>query len=412
MEILGLSFVAKVLQGMAVMAIAIGVLIALTDILETPNKSADGRFRNWLVNSLATSEKTCWLDLPRLAINGFSTFTFEMVDYWFGLSEKNYLPMGLFLLLIFFGLPMAILINFLQSDASWLLNFLGIIIIAFILLAFLGESKRVNAMSPALSVFIFAALFLFLPGYLFAVVNGRILLMPTGHALIGSVLIAPMLYLFCHSLLLVANSYLQQTSLQRTNQPIDNFDGGIIYRSILLFIALIPINYMLTFGAFMAGHLGVASHSSEQNWSLLLGSLFFSGLSATISLLVFKSSTTTKSFFVSLIAGLICAYLMLLVNFIYDGITNPEIGAFNVLLGKVPAGDIFALNSQFWVMHLPLVPFLLSLIIVVISYITKGIISIELQVMGGRLIEGRPFVLGGIVFIAIGCMLSIASMVI
>jgi hypothetical protein len=388
MEIEGLLFVKDALQAFAIVAVAIGVLIGLSDIIDVQANAVEGRLRKGLKAALLAIKDTSWAQIPNLATRSVTRGAFGYVSYWFGLSKDNYLPVGLFLLLIFIAVPMAILINLIQGGAPWLFDFLLSIAFAFLILIFLGENRQIRYLNSFLSVYLFVALFIALPGYIFTVVNGRMLLMPTGHAAIGSILVAPILYLFCYALLMTVNSKSQ---------------------FITLFIAMIPINYILTFVAFTAGHLAAAAHPSEQNWSLLLASIFFLSLSITISVLFFRSQKILLSLICSFIVGVSCSYLMLYVDLIYDGYAAAGTGAFNVLLGQVPSGDAFALNPQFWVMHLPLVPFLLYVCFVAFGWGAKFLVEIELKIAAGRICISRPFVMAGFFLIGSGGILIIAT---
>ena len=388
MEIEGLLFVKDALQAFAIVAVAIGVLIGLSDIIDVQENAVEGRLRTGLRSVLATINETSWANIPGLATRAVTRGAFGYVSYWFGLSKDNYLPVGLFLLLIFFAVPMAILINLIQGGAPWLFDFLLSIVIGFILLIFLGENRRNKYLSSFLSVYLFVALFIALPGYIFTVVNGRMLLMPTGHAAIGSVLVVPILYLFCYALQMAVNGRSQ---------------------FVALFIAAIPINYILTFAAFTAGHLAAAAHPSEQNWSLLLVSLFFSSISVATLVLLFRSEKVLISLVGSFVVGVLCSYTLLYVDLVYDGDAAAGTGAFNVLLGQVTSGDAFALSPQFWVMHLPLVPCFLYFCFIAFGCAAKFIVEIELKIAAGRICVSRPFVMAGVFLIASGGILIIAT---
>jgi hypothetical protein len=388
MEIEGLLFVKDALQAFAIVAMAIGVLIGLSDIIDVQENAGEGRLRKGLKAVLVAIKDASWTKIPSMATRSVTRGAFGYVSYWFGLSKDNYLPVGLFLLLIFVAVPMSILINLIQGGAPWLFDFLLSIAIAFVILIFLGENRRIRYLNSFLSVYLFVALFIALPGYIFTVVNGRMLLMPTGHAAIGSILVAPILYLFCYALLMAVN---------RTNH------------FIALFIASIPINYILTFAAFTAGHLAAAAHPSEQNWSLLLASIFFSSLSITISVLLFRTQKVLPSLTSSFVAGVLCSYIMLYVDLVYDGDVAAGTGAFNVLLGQVPSGDAYALNPQFWVMHLPLVPCLLYLCFIAFGWTAKLLVEIELKIAAGHICISRPFVMAGVFLIGSGGILIIAT---
>lgn len=67
MEIQGIEFVKDVLQAVAILAIAMGVLVALSDIIEAPGNEPDGRLRTYLKEILAALKEAPWAALPSLA---------------------------------------------------------------------------------------------------------------------------------------------------------------------------------------------------------------------------------------------------------------------------------------------------------------------------------------------------------
>ena len=171
MEIEGLLFVKDALQAFAIVAVAIGVLIGLSDIIDVQANAVEGRLRKGLKAALLAIKDTSWAQIPNLATRSVTRGAFGYVSYWFGLSKDNYLPVGLFLLLIFIAVPMAILINLIQGGAPWLFDFLLSIAFAFLILIFLGENRQIRYLNSFLSVYLFVALFIALPGYIFTVVN-------------------------------------------------------------------------------------------------------------------------------------------------------------------------------------------------------------------------------------------------
>ena len=387
LEIQGILFVKDASQLIAILAMAIGVFISFFDITENQKSLRQGRCRESLRVILGALKVVDWLYVPSMVIGAATRLIFGYVFYWFGLSKNNYLPVGLFLLLIFFAVPLAILTNLFQEGASWFLDFLLSIIIASALLLLFGGNTRVKFFNSLLAVYLYVAVFILLPGYFFVTVTGRILLMPTEYAAIASLLAMPILYILCYSLNMLVDKRSQLLSV---------------------FIAAVPISYIFTFVAFIAGHLATPAYASGQNWSLLLGSLFFSSLSLTVFSVLVRLGSVVWSLIGSFVVGVISSYLMLYVELIYGGTSQAAIGAFNGLLGREAHGDSYTLSPIFWVTHLPLVPCFVVFCFVLLSWIAKTLIVIEQKIGGGSSCISRPFLMTGAFLITSGGLLIIA----
>jgi hypothetical protein len=250
-----------------------------------------------------------------------------------------------------------------------------------------GGNTRVKFFNSLLAVYLYVAVFILLPGYFFVTVTGRILLIPTEYAAIASLLAMPVLYILCYSLNMLVDKRSQLLSV---------------------FIAAVPISYMFTFVAFIAGHLATPAYASGLNWSLLLGSLFFSSLSLTVFSVLVRLGAVVWSLIGSFVFGAISSYLMLYVELIYGGTSKAAIGAFNGLLGREPYGDFYTLSPIFWVTHLPLVPCFVVFCFVLLSWIAKTLIVIEQKIGGGSACIYRPFLMTGAFLITSGGLLIVA----
>jgi len=400
-EIQGLAFTVRALTSFAVLCIMFGVALIVIEMGNRldENFHANSKFGNWMRSKWELLAACSWREVPDLVIRNFVTGICKSIDYWFGQSEKNVLTSGLFLFVVLVAIPIAALLNYLRGGSGFLLSVLVVSFAIYVCLLIFGEIRRLSLLAALFSAYLFCVVFFFVPGYVFVSFTDLILHMPTGHAAIGGVLVAPILYLLCHSLALAANSLLSLNN------------ASTLQRGCRIFAASLPVAYLLIFAAFLYGHLAAAQQPSIQNWQLLLSSLFFTGLSITITISIFVPSKKEKSSSVGKLAAgylgsfLIAALLSLLM--IYLGLPNMfEVEAaeklLNVMVGMSPAGDAGLLGPVFWIMHIPFVPLGLVTVVVVLGMLSKLLITIDAGFPSTIGFQKYPLAGGGAVFITGG----------
>jgi len=295
-------------------------------------------------------------------------------------------------------IPLAALVNILRGGSAFLILLILVIFFAYVLLLVLSEMHKAQRLCAALSVAIFVAIFFFVPGYVFVSLTGRLLNMPIGHAALGSILAAPLLYFVCQSAVLVARLAAQWFST--------GLAKSLLERQFVLFAAVLPFVYLTTYGAFLAGHLAVADLPMHTNWRMMLASLAATGIAAAITL---EATRPAGGGVLSLgrpVAGLFLIVLLsLAVGPLGGGFPDAGGGfrlSWQVFLGFDPRLGRLAFGPLFWLVHLPFLPPLLVVLVFANAAVAKLVLAaVSIGGSGFRGI-GRPYLLSGIALALMG----------
>lgn len=364
----GLEIVERALWFLAALGVAAGVFMALFDV--GPGRD-EGRFRTWCEARFRLLESLSWARAPG-AVTGLAAGAVEhTVAYWFEPSERNITASGLFFFIVLIAVPAAALLSAVTGGSPALLVFILIVVLAALALMFLGETGALRLLCGLLSVFLFASVFFALPALVFASLTDRLLAQPVGHAAMGSVLVMPLLYLVSHSLALGG------ALIIRPFTPAADAAG--LARHLTHFLAALPIVYLLTFAAFLVGHLAVDRAALPANWSFLIASLVAGGLSMSWTLALFPGRSRPPlgwlGGFVLSLAGAFAATLGLaMAGNLFAGAPLSWEESGRLLLGLSADGSRILLGPQFWVAHTPFFPLLLPVLPAVLGLIGKGVL--------------------------------------
>ena len=366
MIIEGLQFLQFLLVTMATPFLAIAMGLVLVGISASEDFE---QFRSRFNGVLSPILKTDWEQLPYRALSSLVATFNKYLDYWFRQSENNILVDGLFILIILIGIPIGSVINLLMGGTEFLFILVVSVVTAFVTLAVTGETLRLRSISPALSIFIFLALFLFLPGYVFYSSTGYILGLDVGHAAIGCLLIAPFLYLTCQSLSLGI--------VQLFNTQKDHHTGKHTEQLITSFLAVLPLSYILVFAAFLAGQFATPEQPLPINWPTLLSSMISFGFCVSLTYSLLSWAANSRNFLPNLVAiflsGIICILSGFAITwFGFSPETVTVMGLFYMMLGMSPEGDIIRLGPLFWVTHITSVPLVIIIGSTILTYLTRA----------------------------------------
>jgi len=223
------------------------------------------------------------------------------------------------------------------------------------------------------SAFLGISLFLVIPVYVLRAFTEMSIHNVFTHAVLKSPLVAVFWYLAIYGIGMVFDTAVRYCGKNTLTWPPAHFVHG--------FLAAVPVAFVLTFLALLAGHLAVFDQNPARFWTLILVSTGGTALSFTIINGIMGLSggreTGVLSLTRALAIGLIfSAVLSLSVAYGIHFDTNEALtktASTHVLVGFSPdAGRVF-LGPDFWVMHLPFLPWLAFLGAIVGGFLGKGI---------------------------------------
>ena len=267
------SFVGGSLGVAAVVLAACGLFLIFLDInsgLEEP-----GPLRRRLGQAWLCLVKARLLEAPALAVRAAIGAVDRFVVYWFEQSEKNVASGGAFTLIVLVAIPLVALLNWLRGGSGFLTLVILVCIAGFAVLAILSEMNRGARLAAVLSALLFAAIFVFVPGYVFVSLTDRALHMPIGHAALISLLVAPLLYFVCHSVVLIGAA--------AWGMPVPSAQATSARRIATLFAAALPFAYLAVFACLLLGHVAVPEANVPAAWPPLLLAMGLGALSAAVT---------------------------------------------------------------------------------------------------------------------------------
>ena len=272
MSVEGLSFIQPLLVAEAIFLAILGLSLLLVGLHQAPY-FASCRI---LVSRLVLPIMTCsWRVLPvratELIVKGHQAY----VRYWFRQSENNFLVSGMFMITVLIGIPAGAFFNAARGGSPFLLIFLVSLVLVFITLAILSETRYNKGLAALLSTLLFVALFVFVPGYVFYSLTDRLLNLSVGRAFIGSFLVVPLLYLSAQSSVLAVSQFLPGRGAEGLRQ---------MKLYLTAFIAALPLAYLLTFGTFLMDQFTDAQKLVPTTWERLITGVLV--VSVSISLTV------------------------------------------------------------------------------------------------------------------------------
>lgn len=365
----------------AIVLVACGLFLIFLDINAPPDPSSLRRRLTAIWRSIAARPAGA---IPGFAISGTMRAVDRFVVYWFEQSERNAVTAGTFTLIVFIAIPIAAGINWFRGGSPTLLLILLGCLAGTILLAIVSELRSSAAFARVLSALVFAGIFLVVPIYVFISLTDRTMIMPIGHGALVSVLLTPLLYVVCHSVILlgIGTRAAPVTSLHATPQR----------RVVTLFLAALPFAYLATFGALLVWHLLEPELPVPSTWRTLLVTAGCGALAAAGSgyLLTPRDRAGVSPAWVMGRLGL--CVLMACV-----------LAAATTLLGEGALGPPFVLSA------LPLVAPTLLMSIVVLALCSKAILGVARALPGGETFSERPYRVAGVLVLLVAAAAGWAS---
>ncbi|MEE8351660.1 MAG: hypothetical protein V3R37_05655 [Rhodospirillales bacterium] len=398
----GIVFVQTILlwSGVLMGAVSLGLWIADTG----PEPKIKG-LRRRLASSWVRLSITGWREIPKF-INGWLAGKLQsLIRFGFQDADQGVAFGGFIFAVLFLFIPVAAAINFLFGGSPFLFFYYLSLLGVLGLLNFAGEWKQGKIFSGLAATYLGVSLFLVIPLYVLRSFTEATILNVFSHAVLKSFLVAAFWYLAAYGIGLMIDTALRFRGSKPEHVPWARFAH--------VFLAALPVAYVLTFMALLAGHLAVGDQSPLRTWQIILSSSFLTALSLPVTLAIMILSAARKipgemssgpgrgapgsalggtwAFGLSLMAA---AILSVLLGYGMHAGTERAVswqGSVNILLGLKADGGSVHLGPHFWVMHLPFLPLAVFCFTAVFGFICKIAIPVIWKVAGEGALLQRPF---------------------
>ncbi len=363
----GLPFLASTLSLVGMLTALGGVLSALSGM--------DLKSREPRLSGLWRCAASCpWDRLPGEIIGLSLTGMEKAVGLLFEPSGKRTVPDVVFIVLLFFFVPLASLYNVLLGGSTLLLKIYLAILAAFGLLAVTTQLRR-NALfaliSGVLSMAAGVGLFLGVPVYVLTSFSNRLLYGDISHIFMLSLLTLPFYYAAAYS----AINFVELFAGRDPTLP-----RGPALRFVYRFIAALPGAFLLFYLALLFGQMAVKAPAPDRTVQQMLVTLGLTALSLPLSMAALSPLTGRKkgasgALLAMLQALGVAAGLSVAVLYLSHLLTPREYGlgeSLNVLVGLSREGAGVSLGPDFWVMHLPFLPVSAVLGFLAVGGMAKG----------------------------------------
>lgn len=383
----GLGFVSGAANAVAVVGAIFAALLVALEI--GPDRHGCVLHRQ-LTAFWSCVARTPWRAVAALA-TGSVTKAFERaIHTLFVDADRSAFFNALFLGLVFLALPAMALLNALVGGSAFLVTFCAFVVVVFAMLNLSGEIGAAWPFNRACATFLGVSVFFFLPTYVLHSFSDRLLKEVVGHAMLESVLVAPLCYIVAYSTMIVFDNLLRRGATTLRG-PINGF------------LAALPVSYVLTFAAILVGHFAVADPEPKKTWAILLASMVFASAALPMVVAVLGRVFQGGRGFALTAAYGMCLFAsgglsVLLYIFAYpaaDGAWSVA-PALNVLIGLAPEGGRIHLGPAFWVAHLPYVPIAVCLAGFGVGLLAKMVAALLGALRHGSFARDRPLLSSGL----------------
>ena len=381
MDVGAIELVARVSRIAAVVLTACGLFLIFLDSTAPSDSSGLRRRLAGLWRAIAATSSR---DVPGLTISAVMRAVDRFVVYWFEQSERNVVTAGTFTLIVFIAVPVAAVLNWFRVGSPTLLLILLGCLVGTIVLAVVSELRLSPILARILSALLFAAIFLVIPIYVFISLTDRTLTMPIGHGALASVLLTPLLYIVCHSAILI--------SFGAIAAPVASQYATAPRRLMTLFVAVLPFAFLATFVALLVYHLVEPQAPLPSNWRSLVVTAGCGALSAAcLGYLATPLPRTQIS--LSWVVGRLAMGLL----------TACALAIATKLLGGWSFSRPFVLSA------LPLLAPALLIAIIVLTLGAKAVLAAIPALPGAEAVGERPYRVAGVLTLLVAASAGWAS---
>jgi len=344
----GLAFVQSLLIFLGVVLAAAALALSM---IETGPSEGQAETRRRLGARWRDLGAMGWARVPGCVTAWFAARLDGMVAAGFETADRRIAVGGVMFGLLFVFLPVAAALNALIGGSSTLFWYYVTLAAALAVLNFIGETGLFRLVRGLVALYLGVSLMLVIPIYAVQAFTDHTINTQFTHAVLQSLLVAAFWYLAAYGAGLALD-----TVTGRGTAPAGPAAPGV--RTAHGFLAALPVTYVLTFLALLAGHLAVLDQSPFRSWQLVLVGSGLAALSFALTQRVMAAAGERGVAGAYLGAFILSAVLSLAAAVGVNAGTARGLGpeaALNVFLGLAADGSRTYLGPDFWVSHLPMV---------------------------------------------------------
>lgn len=382
----GLPFVQFLLTIAGAVFAALGLALWA---IETGADEGLAKTRRRLGKSWQKLSETSWLGVP-LCLTGWVVSAMErLIRAFFQDADRGIAFGGVVFFVLFIFIPLAAALNALFGGSPFLFMYYLSLAAALVFLVFSGETGRLSYLNGLVAVYLGASLFLVIPVYVLHSFTDVTINSFFTHSVLKSFLVAVIWYVAAYGIGLMMDIWFR-------SRGVDPARSGVA-RFIHQFLAALPVAYVLTFLALLAGHFGVLEQSPLRSWPLVLSSTVLTALSLPTTMLFFGLGVRNRNWLpvwtaLTLLAAILFSVLVAMVG--YAGTEQSlNLADFkNVLIGLSPDGQGIYLGPQFWILHLPFLPVVGVVVTICSGFLVKSVILGMQKKSGPEAAHKYPFI--------------------
>ena len=360
-------------------SIFIATSIALW-MFETGPEEGLENMRRRLGESWRTLAAAPWSRIPECLGRWLAARLESLISAGFQDADRSIAFDGIIFGFLFFFIPVAAFVNFLIGGSAFLFLYYLALLAVLVFLNFVGEIGRFRFVAGLAAVFLGLSLFAVIPIYVLKSFTDVTIHSP---GILKSLLVALFWYVAAYGAGLMFDTGLRFRGLDPKRLGAARFVHG--------FLAALPVAYVFTFLGLRAGQLAVME-DPVQTWQLVLLSIGLTAFSLPLTLRVMGGRLAVAgahglSFLAAAGLSLALAYG---IRFGTTGALDGA-GVANLLIGLTPDGGRVSLGPDFWVTHLPFLPWLGFLFAVVFGAVAKGAILAFNKTAGPGAAFDQPF---------------------
>jgi hypothetical protein len=391
----GLAFVhlMLVLAGTCAALLCVGLLMA-----DTAPPAQLARARRRLGERWRGLHATPWGRVPGCMTAWLADILGRLVRSGFAEADRRMAFGGLVMGLMFVLVPGAALVNALFGGRQFLLWHYLSLAVVLAAVNFLGETGRFRLLNSMAAAYLGLSLMLVIPVYLVHSFTDVTIKSVFSHGVLKSVLVAVFWYVAAYGAALAFATAQRLAGIDAARSPAAGFINA--------FLAALPVAFVLTFVALLAGHFAVFEQSPFRSWRLVLWSTGLTSLAfaVTLSLMAWagrmgKGGSCRRRLLAAYIVALLAAagLTVLLAKGAYDLPRQPAdwADAVDILLGRAPDRAGIYLGPRFWVSHLPFLPVCAFVAAAACGLVGKAATLALAFLIGDAAPAERPFLAAG-----------------
>ncbi|MDA1089091.1 MAG: hypothetical protein O3A85_02090 [Proteobacteria bacterium] len=348
----------------AALGLALWALESGRDEELTPSRRRLGE--SWRMLSQAP-----WRDIIPCITGWLVKKTNDLIRSFFQEADQGIAFGGVVFIILFIFIPLAAALNALFGGSSFLFWYYGTLLAALAFLNVSGETGRLRIVSSMVAVYLGLSFFVVIPVYVLQSFTEVTINSIFSHSVLKSLLVAIIWYVAAYGAGVLIDTWFRSRGIDPVASPTARF--------INQFLAALPVAYVLTFFALLAGHFGVLEQSPARSWRLVLASTGLTALSLPTTLLILGLGAKNRSllpvwYLLALFAIFDYSVLVAIVAYAGTDQSVTQTGVLNVLIGLTQDGKAVYMGPQFWILHLPFLPLVVFFLGIGSGFIVKGVI--------------------------------------